>query len=439
MHRHPPLPLLVALVAGLALASPTLAQVRLASPKATLPGNFGPITTVRELSDGRVLAVDPTAGVLLVLDSNGSAAKVGSTGGGDGQYQDPDGVFPFPGDSTLLVDLGNGRLTVVAADLTFGRSLPIHQGGSLMSGTLLLLALPSATDDAGHIYSVTSGGSPGPGQPPTAAVLRFPAAGGTPDTVARIRTAHRKVEESGGMRYIIPVPLSPQDAWGVAPDGSVVIARVGDYHVEWIGPDRTVRRGPPVPFTPVPVGPGERRAYGSYLERTGGGPTMMARMVNGTLSLTFARSRNPIAPDEADFPKVMPPFWPDHILVDPEGRAWVRTSTPASSPTTYDVFDRNGERVGSVALDGDRRVVGFGSKGIYVSDRVKGSVYHLEVYREPSSFERTPPGERLASRLRALDGSGGANADRRLTPDARRPSGMVAMAPGAWSLAIDGP
>lgn len=439
MRRHPPRPLFLALVAGLALASPAVAQVRLTSPKTTLPGSFGPITTVRELSDGRVLTVDPTAGVLLVLDPRGGATRVGSTGGGDGQYQDPDDVFPLPGDSTLLVDLGNGRLTVVAPDLTFARSLPIYQGGSIMSGTPLILALPSATDGAGRIYSATGGGSPGPGQPPMAGVVRFSPTGGTPDTVARIRIAHRKVEASGGMRRVVPIPLSPQDAWGVAPDGSVVIARVDDYHVEWIRPDRTVRRGSPVPFTPVPVGPGERQAYVSYLEWTGGGARMMARMVNGTLSLTFAMNHEPTAPDEADFPKVMPPFWPDRILVDPQGRAWVHRSTPAGSPTTYDVFDRNGARVGSVALDGDRRVVGFGSRGIYVSARAKAGVYHLEVYGEPSSFRRTPPGERLTSWLRAQDGSGGVNADTLFTPGARRPSSMVAIAPGAWSLGTDGP
>ena len=84
----------------------------LGTPTALFPEDFGRITNVRELSDGRVLVADPLGQAVYLVDLEaGSRRQLGANGQGPGEYRAPDSVWPLPHDSTLLVDLGNGRLT----------------------------------------------------------------------------------------------------------------------------------------------------------------------------------------------------------------------------------------------------------------------------------------------------------------------------------------
>jgi hypothetical protein len=78
---------------------------------ATYPEPFSYLSRVRELSDGTILAADPISQVLLRIDLDaGTADTLGRKGPGPQEYDGPDEVFPLPADSTLLVDLGNGRM-----------------------------------------------------------------------------------------------------------------------------------------------------------------------------------------------------------------------------------------------------------------------------------------------------------------------------------------
>ena len=99
----------------------------------TYPEPFSYLSAVRELADGRILAADPISQVLLRLDLDaGTVDTLGRHGAGPQEYKGPDQVFPLPGDSTLLVDLGNGRLTVIDPEGTFvgwtPRSSPNQEG-----------------------------------------------------------------------------------------------------------------------------------------------------------------------------------------------------------------------------------------------------------------------------------------------------------------------
>ncbi|HBE00703.1 MAG TPA: hypothetical protein DC060_21240, partial [Gemmatimonadetes bacterium] len=94
------------------------AQATLGAPTAVFPEDFGTIGSVRELPDGRVLVADPLSNALYALDMDaGTRVVIGREGEGPEEYQQPDGVWALPGGSTLLVDLGNGRLTTLDADL----------------------------------------------------------------------------------------------------------------------------------------------------------------------------------------------------------------------------------------------------------------------------------------------------------------------------------
>ena len=98
----------------------------LGTPTAVFPEDFGTIQTIRELADGRVLVADPLGGALFVVDMDaGTRTVIGTEGQGPGEYRQPDAVWPLPGDSTLLVDLGNGRLIALGPDLSFGETSPL--------------------------------------------------------------------------------------------------------------------------------------------------------------------------------------------------------------------------------------------------------------------------------------------------------------------------
>lgn len=347
--------------------------IRLGAPTAEFPEDFGAIQTVRELPDGRVLVADPLSKAVYLVDlAQGRRTVVGREGQGPGEYRQPDAVWPLPGDSTLLVDLGNGRLITVGPDLSFGASVPIALGEP-RPGQGMVMALPQGVDGQGRIYARAMGGPGGGPYPDSAAVLRIHRGSRAVDTAATFKIQDVTQAVSGGANTrdvrISPIPLSSEDAWGVAPDGSVVLARAGEPRVEWVAPDGTVTRGPTVPLTPVRIGSAEKEEYLLEQGRSGGGIAVGVEMRNDQMSVTFSRggagARRRDASQQS-WPQAKPPFHSGRIPVDPLGRAWVRRHVRAGEASTYDIFDRRGERVATVLLDHGKRVVGFGRESVYV-------------------------------------------------------------------------
>ena len=389
MHR----PFVALSVAGLVAASlaPALAaQTSIGRPQARLSDDFGSIQTVRELSDGRVLVADPLGKSLYRVDLDaGSRTVVGSEGQGPQEYRQPDAVWPLPADSTLLVDLGNARLVAVGPGMAFGATRPLSQG-DFQPGRPLVLAIPQGVDARGAIYFRSMGGGMGADLPDSADILRLPPDGSASTTVARFKVQDRKVNRSGGAESqnvsIEAIPLSSEDAWGVAPDGSVVIARAGDYHVEWVTPDGKITRGPTLTYKPLRIGTAEKEEYLTESGRSGGGIGVQVQVVNGNPSMSFQRGgagpKREI--DSYTWPETLPPIYGGRIPVDPSGRAWVRRHVEAGGPSTYDVFDRAGKRVGTVTLDPGKRVIGFGTRGVYVVAYDEFDLNYLERYAMPS-------------------------------------------------------
>ena len=376
--------------ASLLFAAPSAAQVRLDRPRAAFPEDFGTIQTVRELPSGKVLVADPLSKALYLVDmASGTRVQVGSEGQGPQEYRQPDTVWPLPGDSTLLVDLGNGRVVVVGPDLSFGRTLPlaVSEPGP---GRTLVLALPQGVDGRGRIFTRAMGGMGGGPLPDSAAILRIDRGTRATDTVGNFKLSDRTQSTSGGASnrnvQISNVPLSAEDAWGVAADGFVAVARAGDYHLDWISPDGRVIRGAPVPFEAVRIGTAEKEEWVAEQGRSGGGIGIGVEVNNGQVTMTFARGGGGGPRREIDgytWPERMAPFAGGRIPIDLLGRAWVRRALKAGAPSTYDVFDRSGKRVGSVSLAPGKRVVGFGKGSVYVVSYDELDLNYLEVYDLP--------------------------------------------------------
>lgn len=345
---------------------------------------FAVVQTVREMSDGRVLVADPLGQVVLAVDMDaGTADTIGAVGEGPDEYRQPDAVWPLPDGKTLLVDLGNSRLTELSPALEFGETRPFLLG-DVMQGNLTM-TVPAAVDGRGDLYFR---GIPSLGETAdSAVVLRFATDTGSIDSVARIKVPDQIRRGAGNNVSVSPVPLSPADAWGVAPDGRLVTARAGDYRVEWISSDGSVTRGAPVEYEPVPIGRDEKEAWLAFRGESGGGLRLqMVRGGSAELQVSVVRGGSPSGEADLDsyvWPEHMPPFLGSRIDVDSDGRAWVRASRRASDPPGYDVFDASGTREMVVHLMPDSRVVGFGDGKVYVVRMDSVGLQYLERYALP--------------------------------------------------------
>ena len=368
----------------------TQATTTLDAPEAVYEEAFSVVSTVRELADGRVLVADALGQVLVHLDLDaGAADTLGSVGEGPDEYRQPDAVWPLPGGRTLLVDLGNGRLTELSPELEFGNTRP-YAVGDIGPGRDLVLAIPQAVDDAGRLYFRSFGRMEGGMASDSAYILRLDLGAEVVDSVGRIKLPGTTTRTTGGRNnqntQVSPIPLSASDAWGVAPDGRVVIARSDDYHVDWIGAGAVVTSGPPVPYEPVGIGRAEKEEWAHTRSETGGGMGIAVTVVNNAMTMTASRGGVSDDDDDLDgyeWPAAKPPFYGRPIPVDPGGRAWVRRHRDAGDAPVYDVFGAAATRDMVVELLPERRVVGFGEGKVYVVRMDEYGLQYLERYALP--------------------------------------------------------
>ena len=362
--------------------------VALAEAEAVYGEPFSVVSTVRELPGGRVLVADPLGQVVVRLDLDaGTADTIGGVGEGPNEYRQPDAVWPLPGGRTLLVDLGNGRLTELGPDLEFGETRPYSLGD--MSMGQIVIALPQAVDGQGRLYFRGLGGMGGM-RSDSAQVLRLDLETGMIDTAATFKRPETIVETSGGPgernERVSQVPLSPADAWGVAPDGRVVVVRSGDYHVDWLGDDGLIASGEPVPWEPVGLGRAEREEWAREQMETGGPLSISVEVENGSMSMQAVRGGSTDDDDNLDdrpWPEVKPAFYDRPVPVDGLGRAWVRRHREAGQAPGYDVFGPDGELAMSVELPMGRRVAGFGDGVLYAVHMDDFGLQTLERYALP--------------------------------------------------------
>ena len=382
----------VGLVAAMALspaavfraeAQETL-RVSFGMAAAAFEDGLGSMRGVRELEDGRVLIADGFGAAVIAWRPGGGADTLTNTGQGPEEYRTPDGLFPLPGGATLLVDLGNARLTRIEADLSFGETWPIARGAP---NTGMTMMIPVGTDREGGIYFQQRLDGMA-GMSDSAAVARFDPATGETSEVGRIRLAEQTRVESGDANNrsvnIRPVPFSNQDAWNVAWDGRVAIARADGYRLEWLDRAGGVTRGPWIPYEPVRV---RRADQDEWLDQLGGGLRVEATDDGSGMRMSMSRAPSGSGnadPSDFEWPGVKSVIPAGAVAVDAEGRAWVRRHVRAGEPHLYDVFDAGGQRVAQAELPEERRLVAFGAESAYLVRNDEFGFAWLEKYSMPA-------------------------------------------------------
>ncbi|MCZ6915629.1 MAG: hypothetical protein O7I93_02530 [Gemmatimonadetes bacterium] len=374
------------------LASTASGQVRqqtLTEPDATFPDPFTSIVGLRELSDGQLLLADRTERHVSFIDfASGRIDQVGRQGGGPGEYEMPTGLFAWPDDGALLVDLANTRVTRITAGGRLDKSWPI------LSSTGVFLN-PSATDGEGRVYYSSAGSfRAGPGAPPPSdsmPVVRWDPATDVHDTVAMLYSQPRITTSGGGgggftvrtgaggaMRLsgLRRQPFRAVDAWGVSLGGDVAVVRATDYRVDWYR-GTNVTSGPSIDYEPIRINQAEQEAWADG--QAGQTMTMMVLGGSGGGGRTMQTPRPDL--DEVDFPDVKPPFQSTGTRVTPDGEVWVRRHQrhDAERPL-YDVFDAGGELIKQVRLPAGRTIVGFGRGVVYAVSVDEDDLQWLERY-----------------------------------------------------------
>jgi hypothetical protein len=318
---------------------------------------FTRIRGIHVLPDGRVLVTDQRENAMWAVDlGQGTREKIGREGAGPNEYRHPTGLWPFRGDSVIVEDLGNGRLSFFGPELRMGRTVPLFSiGGTLAAGT----------DTLGRFYadngtSVRIARRRDPAASDRAVLSRIAESGpGAPDTIAWLTIAGRPN----------PQVWYPWDGWAVGADGRVFVVRNQDeYRVEWFLPDSRHVRGPVIEDERTAVTAEDRRLYSEAHPLGTGGAVSMG-------------DRPPSRRPDTDFPDRFPFTDPRTVWVDAAGRGWVgRHEHQRERRPLFDVFDAAGRRVARVRLPEGRQVVGFGPGSLYAVRSDEVDLQWLERY-----------------------------------------------------------
>lgn len=361
-------------------SAPVFAQGPTLTKDAEFPEGFGLLSTVRELPDGRVMVADPLGLILAILDmDSGEMELLGREGPGPDEYRQPDAVHALPGGATLLVDLGNARLTVIDSQGTFGETIPIvlAQAGGGGPGSMQMI-LPRAVDDQGRIYFGIRGGF---GGADSTSIGRYDRETETVDTLARVKP--QGVERTGDSQniQIRSLPMSAQDDWAAGPDGTIALVRSDGYYVQVIHPDGRVSTGPTVEHRLIRPRDQEKLAWLEAGQSSGIRMSIEAG-AGGQRSISMSRGGGG-TPDIGAYkwPSRMPAFRAGSTIIDPHGTIWVGRTTRAGDDSLYDIFDGEGNKISQVTFSPNSTVIGFGAGTAYVVRTDEFGLQWLERYR----------------------------------------------------------
>lgn len=386
----PTLRLAVVLVAGAALkVVPPAVQAAVKSytkPEIEYAEPFTILDGVRELKDGRVIAVDPREKIVQIIDIKaGTATKLGREGAGPGEYGLPQRALPLSGDSTAVADVLNQRMLVIEPNGKVGGFLETPAaGGGGRGGMVTMGMLPRQSDGRGGLYYSTPGlvmTEQGPKSSDSSAIVRWRPALKKVDTVAFLALAKNAAQVSGSrnnmnVRIGGGNPFSPADAYAIAPDGRVAVLRAADYRVEWISPTGQKTVGAPIAYERLKVSTGHKEEYKESRRNAFG---IAMTMNNGQRSAQMVPMRD--EEERTDWPEYMPPFLTDPAFVAPNGQLWVRRTTKAGEAPAYDVIDAAGKLVQKVVVPKRTRVIGFGNGVVYMARRDEDDLQYLQRYR----------------------------------------------------------
>jgi hypothetical protein len=352
---------------------------------------FTNVAGVRELSDGRVVVVDPRDKVVQVIDfKTGNAVKVGREGSGPGEYAIPTALVALPGDTSGVYDPLNRRLLLVLPNGKAGAfaNSEVDAAGGAGPGMRVGGMQPRWSDARGRLFAQGSGfrmTDQGPQTSDSAPVTRFDRAARKMDTIAFIQLPKNNAQVQGGrdnmqVRIGGANPFAPRDEWAVANDGRVaIVTATPEYRVVWIAPDGKRTTGPAIAYDKIRVSDGHKQEWRDQFRRTA--ITMSVTNQNGRTSVSSGPPPGG-PPEPSEWPELLPPFLQNAARVAPNGQLWVlRTREARDDKPTFDVFDGAGRLVSRVQLPPKTRLAGFGNGTAYIIRTDDDDLQYLQRFK----------------------------------------------------------
>jgi hypothetical protein len=356
------------------------ATVQLQPADAKLETGFTAITSIRELSDGRILVTDPRDLQLVIADfKTGEVKPVSRRGQGPGEYGMAAPVYAIAGDSSLMADLMGRRVLLFDADKAVGTIAADH---AIIKATQGFIRY---ADRFGNVFSVKSPDVPS-GQSTTtekdsSAVIRVSRETGRVDTLAKVldrptvRTVVRNEKGEITRSSARALRLRVGEPWIVHPDGHLAVVRINPFRVDWRSPDGRWTRGASLPIPVIRMTQREKQA---------------------SLARTAASSRpggppSPPLPKELqtpedEWPDVMPPFIEGALNFTPNGDVLIRRQPSADFPgISYFAVDRAGKLLGILELKSNETIGGFGAKSIYIIETDADDLRFIRRHPWPST------------------------------------------------------
>jgi hypothetical protein len=352
------LPILVALAfaaAPLAAQQPRAARA-LPAPNAELEEPWsGPLQLV-ELKSGEILVHDSQEKRLAVANFRTQAQRdAAREGSGPTEFRSSLGLFRLPGDSVALLDLFQQRM--------------------------LILDPTRALDSRGRLYGQALAIAFEGGQmtmADSALIVRSDPKSQKADTLTKFPT-FQKAPQFSQQLLRVPVPgYPPIDAWGVYPDGRVIVVRGATYTPEFFpatpGP---ARKAAALPYVRLQVTAADRKAMMDSVRRAMDEGMKQAAGMAGGQPLPKVEL---IEPDPWQTQR--PALTADMIRIDPKGRAWVAVvdRTPGQR---FDVLDAEGKVVDAFKLARDEILLGFGAASVYTARRDEDDLLYIRRHPLP--------------------------------------------------------
>jgi hypothetical protein len=362
------------------------ATVALPPADAKLETGFTAITSIRELSDGRILVTDPRDLGLVIADfKTGDVKPVSRRGQGPGEYGMAAPVYAIAGDSSLMPDLMSRRVLLFDADKAVGTVAADH---AIIKATQGFIRY---ADRLGNVFSLKSADLPSGATTTTekdsSAVIRVNRTTGRVDTIARVRdrptfrTIVRNEKGEVTQSTSRAIRLTVGEPWIVHPDGFLTVVRTNPFRVDSRSPDGRWTRGAALPIPVIRMSEREKQAS---LARTaasqrGSGPApQLPKDLQKALQ----------TPDD-EWPDVMPPYIDGPLFLSPTGDVLIRRQPSADHPgIAFYAVDRAGKLLGILELKANETIGGFGAKSIYIVESDADDLKFIR--RHPWPFTRLP-------------------------------------------------
>lgn len=346
----------------------------LGTPDAVVAEGFTDVAGLRELSDGRVLLVDPQERRIVLLGSDLSHERdVGRTGRGPGEFLRPYRLFALRGDTSAVIDRENARILLLDKGIPLTRHAELGTDPECAGEAPVTITAIEASDRSGRLYFTSS-------TPQTISILRWhPGSCRSAAEEAGVMPGRGGQEMMGGRIILggeVPPPLGPEPAWAVGPGGRVAVAHPEPYRVTFTDAAGRRREGPAIHHDPLPL----TDSHKDHWRRDQSRPRLLSVRRRGEeASLTYMPL--PGGGEPSEWPATLPPFPAKGVHYAPDGTLWVQRWVVAGGPTTFDLINEVGQVFDAVVLPPERRLVAFGEGSVYAVVRDEFDLEYVERYR----------------------------------------------------------